>query len=223
MCMRKYWNFISKITLKTLYFNLKYLPFKQAIKLPVLVSRQVYLRETSGRVVIDGPIRPGLIQLGYGDVGIFDRYRSRTIWQVAGTVVFQGYCNIGHGSKISVHKDGRLIFGENFVIGAESTIVVTEEVRFGRDTMLSWDVLIMDTDFHQIKGPTGKVINEPSPVVIGDKVWIGCRTLILKGTVIPDHCVIGANSTVAGKLEKSNGVYAGSPCTLRRDGITWEG
>ena len=62
--MRKYLKFILKLNLKTIYFNLKYLPFIQAIKMPILISNKVYLRVTSGKVIIDSPIQTGLIQFG---------------------------------------------------------------------------------------------------------------------------------------------------------------
>ena len=37
-----------------------------------------------------------------------------------------------------------------------------------------------------------------SPVVIGDDVWIGANTVILRGTVIGRDCVVGAGSVLKG-------------------------
>lgn len=220
--MRKYLNFLLKLNFKTIYFNVKYLPFRQAIKLPILVSSKVYLRVTSGKLIIECPIRPGLIQLGYGMVGIFDNKKSRSIWEVSGTIVFKGKCNIGHGSKISVGSGGKLILGENFAITAETSIVAFSEIKFGNNCLLSWDILVMDTDFHKIKDDSGNIINKPRPIIIGDKVWIGCRCLVLKGTIIPNNCVIGADSTVSKVLEKDNCLYVGSPCKIVKENISWE-
>lgn len=58
--------------------------------------------------------------------------------------------------------------------------------------MISWDVIIMDTDQHSIHGnlPVAK------PVQIGDRVWIGCRVIILKGVTIGDDAVTAAGATV---------------------------
>lgn len=220
--MTKYIKLLSKINFKTIYFNLKYFPLRQAIKLPVLVSGKVYLRKTSGKIKIDCPIRTGLILLGYENVGIFDDKKSRSIWEVSGEVIFKGKCNIGHGSKISVGNSGKLILGENFVITAESTIVAFTEIHFGDNCLLSWDILVMDTDFHKLKDETGIVINKPKPIIIGDKVWIGCRCLILKGSVIPNNCVIGADSIISRELEKENCLYVGNPCKMVKENISWE-
>lgn len=220
--MKKYLKFLLRLNFKSIYFNLKYLPFRQAIKLPILISNKVYLRVTSGKLIIDCPISTGLIQFGYGNVGIFDNKKSRSIWEVSGKIIFKGKCNIGHGSKISVGSSGVLILGENFVTTAETSIVAFTEIQFGNNCLLSWDILVMDTDFHKLKDELGNIINKPRPIIIGDKVWIGCRCLILKGTIIPNNCVIGADSIVSKVLEKENCLYVGSPCKMVKENISWE-
>ncbi|SDG37019.1 transferase hexapeptide (six repeat-containing protein) [Dyadobacter soli] len=164
----------------------------------------------------------GLIQIGYGKIGIFDEKRSRTIWEVSGTVVFNGTCNIGHGSKISVASTGSLSFGEDFFITAETSIVAQLNIEFGKNCLISWDTLIMDSDLHKIKNEHGLEINAPQPVLIGDDVWIGCRCLVLKGAKIPNNSIIGASSLVSKALEKENALYAGSPCKLIKENVSWE-
>ena len=211
-----------KLNFKTLYFNFKYLPFRQAVKLPFVISNKLYLRKTFGKVLLDCPISTGMVHIGYGEVGIFDDKKSRSVWDVAGTVIFKGKCHIGHGSKISVGEQGSLIFGENFTITAESTIVAYSEVRFGKNCLLSWDILVMDADLHKIKDKTGSVLNAPRPISIGNDVWIGCRCLILKGAIIPDGSILGANSTVSKKLESERCIYVGNPAESVREDITWE-
>lgn len=211
---------LLKQNFKTIYFNFKYLPFRQAIKIPIMVSKKVYLLHTGGQIILDSPIISGMIQIGFGNVGIFDKEISRTIWEVSGTVIFKGTANIGHGSKICV-MNGVLILGNNFTITAESTIVTSNKIEFGNDCLLSWEILIMDTDFHKIKDISGNILNPPTPIIIGNKVWIGCRCLILKGATIPDNSVIGANSFVGKKLIKENAMYAGQPVRLLKEEIIW--
>ena len=80
----------------------------------------------------------------------------------------------------------------------------------------------MDTDFHPITDADGKVINLPEEIVIGDHVWIGCRSLILKGSHIPDSSVIAAGTIVTGKLPSGNTIYAGVPARAVRSGVQWK-
>ena len=210
---------LNVLNYKSIYFNFKYLSFKEAIKFPIFISNKVYLKNVKGKIIIESPISFGMIKIGFGEVGIFDDKRSRTIWNVFGKIIFKGSANIGHGSKISVGEKGILIFGNNFRITAESSIIAHSNITFGNDCLLSWDTLIMDNDLHHIINSQGEVINKSSPVFIGSNVWIGCRNLILKGAIIPNGCVIGANSVITKKLEKEYSVYVGNPVKCIKENI----
>jgi acetyltransferase-like isoleucine patch superfamily enzyme len=53
----------------------------------------------------------------------------------------------------------------------------------------------MDTDFHRLKLTDGRPSPmSHAPVKIGDYCWISANCMIMKGTVIPPRCVIGACS-----------------------------
>lgn len=204
---------------KTCWFNFKYFPFKDAIKLPVLVSHRVWLMSIKGSVRL-GVVRFGIVRIGYGEVGIFDKQRSRTIWQVSGTVEFKGSARIGHGSKISVVGD--LVVGNKFCISAESTIVAHKKIVIGDDVLISWDVLIMDTDLHHIYSEEGLCINPPKLVTIRNKVWIGCRSLILKGVEINEGVVVAANSTLTKSVNLDHSIVGGNPVRVLKERIVWE-
>ncbi|MEC4003527.1 acyltransferase [Flavobacterium sp. SUN052] len=220
--MSKLRKILKVLNLKTIYFNFKYLPFKSAIKLPFLISSNVYLKKTNGKIIIEGPIFFGMIKIGLGDIGIFDERVSRSIWNVSGKVNFKGTANIGHGSKISVDENGCLELGNNFQITAETAIVSHCKIVFGNDCLLSWDILIMDTDFHKIVNDKGEIINESKPILIESNVWIGCRCTILKGSIIPKNAIIGANSLITNSLEKQNALYVGNPIKCIKENINWE-
>ncbi|CAN4273158.1 WbbJ Acetyltransferase (isoleucine patch superfamily) [Methylophilaceae bacterium] len=204
---------------KTIWFNFKYLPFKDALKLPIFVSRHVWLMDMKGQVRL-GVIRTGIVKIGFGEVAIFDWQRARSIWQVSGTVEFKGSAKIGHGSKLSVLGD--LTLGNNFAISAESSIVSHKKITVGDDVLISWDVLIMDTDLHEIHAEDGSYINPPQAISIGDKVWIGCRSLVLKGVSISDGMVIAASTTVTKSVESKNAIIGGNPVRVLKENISWK-
>ncbi|MDR0961093.1 MAG: acyltransferase [Mediterranea sp.] len=206
--------------IKTLRFNLHYFPFKTAVRLPVIISRNVSLKEMKGSVNLK-QVQRGIVTIGFNEVGIFDRRHSRTLWEVCGNVTFDGRASIGIGSKISVSAEGELCIGDRFTITAHSALICQKQIRLGEGCLMSWDILIMDSDFHPIRDHSGTVINEPCAIEIGSHVWIGCRSLILKGSYIPDGSVIGAASLVSGKLPTPNACYAGSPCKVIKEEIQW--
>ena len=205
----------------TLYFNFKYLKFDDAIKLPILVSHRVYLREMGGRVRLDASATFGMVRIGFGNVGIFDQQRSRTIWLVSGLVIFKGIANIGHGSKISVSGIGILTIGDQFSMTAESQVVCEKAITFGNNVLISWENLFLDTDFHKIK-TNGLTTNLPKEIVIGNHVWIGCRCTILKGTYIGDEIIVAANSTLSGRFDQNHTIVGGNPAKVVKKQVTWE-
>lgn len=205
---------------KTILFNFKYFPLRVAIKFPVLISKNVLLKNLGGTIELPDTIKSGMIKIGFGYVGIFDKNRARTILENSGKIIFHGTCSIGHGSKISVGKNGILTIGENFTITAESSIICFKSIIFGKRVLISWDCLIMDTDFHRIRAD-GKLTNPDKPIQIGNNVWICCRNLILKGSKIPDGCVIAAGSLTTGKFDEINCIIGGNPSKIFKSGITW--
>ena len=205
---------------KTLRFNLHYFPLKTALKLPVVVSHRTYLRELHGKVELPEKIETAMIKIGFGDVGHYDRKRSRGIWQVSGTVSFGGKASIGHGSKLSVR--GHLNLGADFNMTAESTIVCAKEIRFGNDCLLSWDILVMDTDEHPLYNKENTRINPDKAINVGNHVWIGCKCVLLKGAEVPDNTVVAAGTLLKSAFAGEYQVLGGNPPAVLKSDIRWE-
>lgn len=125
-------------------------------------------------MTIQGNVGFKQIKIGCRSVDIFHHKRSRTISNVVGDIIFKGETFIGHGCKISLAKSGSLYFGDRFKMSAESSIAACNSIVFGDNCLISWDTLVMDSDFHKIFDENGLEINAPQEVVIGDNIWIGC-------------------------------------------------
>lgn len=207
---------------KTLIINFKYLPFKKALKIPIFVSNKVILKKLGGEIHIDSEVKTGMVQIGFGNVGIFDRVKSKSILELNGKIILSENINIGHGSKISIMKEGVLTLGKGFTINAESTILCNYDIQFGENCLISWDCLIMDTDFHKILDCNGNQLNKDNKIIIGSNVWVGCRSAILNGARVGDNIVIAANSTISKSLISQNILVGGSPARVLREGIYWE-
>lgn len=214
-----FWNILLSVP-KTLRFNLHYFPLKTALKLPVFVSHRTFLRELHGKIVLPEKVDTAMIKIGFGDVGHYDRKRSRSIWQVSGTVIFEGKASIGHGSKLSVR--GNLTFGSDFNMTAESTIVCAHKISFGNDCLLSWDILIMDTDEHPIFNQDGTRTNPDKPIIVGNHVWLGCKCILLKGAEIPDNTVVAADTLLKSAFSGENQIIGGNPPTILKSDVHWE-
>ncbi len=202
MRMPKVVSLLCKVNLfKTLYFNLKYFPLKQALHLPVLIYRCTELLKMKGRVVINAPVRMGLVKMGVHEPGVRYADSSKTIWEVSGVVIINGKVSLGRGSKICVA--GVLTMGDGFYCTGNSSIVCQKEITFGNDCFLSYEVCVMDTDFRHLLTERGEVPNGAEPIIIGNAVWIDCRNAILKGVTIADFTTIAPDSTVTQSLGQS--------------------
>ncbi|MFT3868863.1 MAG: acyltransferase [Nibricoccus sp.] len=213
------WDFLLSIP-NTVHFNLRYFPFRTALKLPVFVSHRVQLKELSGTVELQR-IRTGIVKIGMGDGPLFHNAKSKSILIITGKVIFEGTADIGPGCQIAAH--GELFVGNNFAVTGFSMIYAKTKISFGRNVLISWDVSVFDQDWHDICDAQGTVLNPPKPIIIGDNVWLCCRTLILKGSKIKEGVVVAAGTTVAGRVDVSHAVIGGSPnIRVIKEGIFWK-
>lgn len=122
------------------------------------------------------------------------RLRDGAIWSV------YGGCKISYGSTIEILQKA-LFDCKYFTMNSNSAVVVAERIVFGRDVMIGRNVVVYDSDHHQILNEAGEVTNRPEPVIIGDHVWLATNALVLKGVTIGEGSVISANSTVNKNVE----------------------
>lgn len=186
----------------------------------MVVSRKVKFENLKGRVECKY-YKTASIHLGFSGVSIFDYNNERSIWDnEGGKILFEGQATLGQGTRISNH--GKIYFGTNFRITANSSIICYEKIHFGKDCLISWNCEIMDTDFHKIKDRENEQTNKNREIYIGNHCWIGSRSLILKGVRIPTGCVIAAGSTVSAYKEGRECCIIGSNGKILREDIYWE-
>jgi len=205
---------------KSIYVNFRLLPFKDALKLPIIVSRKTKLSCLNGKVLLHKN-RTGIVRIGFGNVRLVDFAYERTILHIEGSIEFKGKCKIGKASKIEVGKNGHLKIGENFLISAKSRIICHKQISIGKDCVFAWDSLIMDTDYHYIYDHNANMINADKAIHIGEKVWLGTRCTVLKGATIPDKCIVAANALTAKAYHTENSILAGNPAKEVKENVSW--
>jgi acetyltransferase-like isoleucine patch superfamily enzyme len=92
------------------------------------------------------------------------------------------------------------------VVAAFSGITIGRSVKCGANT------LITDSNWHEDDARSGS----SKPIIIGDNVWLGVNTVVLKGVEIGANSMIGANSVVTKNIPP-NVVAAGNPCRVIRE------
>ena len=117
-----------------------------------------------------------------------------------GSIHLGSFVTISDGAGLSVFGRDRehiasLSIGDYTNIGPRTHINCSLSISIGKHCAISWDCEILDTDIHTIVFRDG-TRSSPSPVVIEDRVWLGTRSLVLKGVRIGEGSVIGAGSVV---------------------------
>lgn len=213
-------RYISGIP-KSIYVNFRLLPFRQAVHLPIMVSRKTKLQSLSGKVYL-GRVKMGIIRIGFGGTDMLDYRYSRSIIKITGEVHFRGKAKIAAGAKL--HISGELHVGENLNISGDAMIVCAKKISIGNNVMIAWQSIIMDTDQHNIYDKNDTCINENKEIIIGNSVWIGARSFILKGSVVEDGSIIGANTTITKSFcdTSKNSIIAGNPVRVIKREIRWQ-
>lgn len=121
---------------------------------------------------------------------------------------------IHSGCKVKARKGAKLSIGDNTKINYNCIIACHDEIYIGEGTEFGPSVYIYDHDHDYKKGfdaDSSKEAYKTAPVHIGKKCWIGANTVILRGTVLGDRCVVGAGSVIKGNYP------AGSLITQKRE------
>ena len=196
---------VIRSILKTIYFNFHYLPFRQAIKLPIILYKPKLLMMNGNIEIKSSHISFGMIKLGFPSVSIYPD-KGIIYENKGGTIIFSGKCNIGGNSAISIGDGGGnkkpcLKFGDNFLSLTTLKIVCCYNIIFNDIVRFGWDCLVMDTDFHKLTKLSGGYTKGYGEIVIGKNNWFGTRCIVLKNTITPDYCTISASSLLNKKYD----------------------
>ncbi len=117
-----------------------------------------------------------------------------------------GNCGLFNGVRFECWQGATIRVGDGTYLNRGAEIVAAERVTIGRDCKIARDVIIMDTDQHELPGQ-GLLV---APVVIEDRVWIGARAITLKGVTVGHDAIIAAGAVVT-KDVPPHTVVAGVP------------
>lgn len=122
---------------------------------------------------------------------------------------------VNHPVVLRTLRPGAEIYIGNDTGISGGTICSAVSVKIGSECLFGANITIADTDFHAIKPDNRRFNNNLediacSPVSIGDNVFIGTGSIVLKGVDIGDNSVIGGGSLVI-KNVSNNTIAAGNP------------
>ncbi len=128
---------------------------------------------------------------------------------------------IAKGCVLVVGARGLLSVGTRAIIGPHTRIMAATEVRIGARCMISWNCSIFDSIGHRMWLEGQQESEIEAPIVIGDDVWIGPYTIVMKGVEIGDNSIIGAGSVIRRTIPPNSLAY-GNPARVVGKVDRWE-
>jgi acetyltransferase-like isoleucine patch superfamily enzyme len=128
-------------------------------------------------------------------------------------VLVDGKCTFSFAARFSPRPT--LLVGDHSGIGHNCRFSVGKQITIGRDCRIASDVWMFDSPGHPAD-PEARLAGLPPaadevrPIVIGDNVWIGSRSVVFPGVTIGEGSIVAAASVVMGDVPPFT-LVAGNP------------
>lgn len=193
----------------------------------ILILRFIFYRCTFGKLIfckntklvgVKNISTQGTLQLGLFHNGL-SVSTDKTLLKVGGKLICRGDVQIAPGCRIEIGKSAVVTIGNSY-INIFSRFAIFHGLSIGDNCAISWNVEILDEDFHKIHYEGKREKN--NKIYIADNVWIGAGVKILKGSTIPRGCVVASNSVVCSSFKEENALIGGNPARIIKSNIIWE-
>lgn len=206
---------------RTIVFNLRMLPFREAIHLPFILYGKVLCNECTPYESGGGIRRVSKERLKFNSWQIGYPVYHLEATNIATKLIIKGNLIVGErgriytGSCIIVQPNAKLQLGTGFSICTYSRLICYNDIMIGENVVVSWECQIYDTNFHYTSDVNGEVKKKDGRVAIGNNVWVANRSSLTKDSVIPSDSIVASNSLVNKDYSQNpSGLYAGIPAKL---------
>ncbi len=207
--------------LKSLYFNFRYLPFRQAIYMPVWITANFKVRGLRrGMLVLYQPYRKSVFLGDCGSPGL-QEMRGGLFFSTRSRLILHGFTVVAQGSVLRMDEDATIEIGRNFFCNKNCFFRSSSKITFGEDCLLGWNVQINTSDGHVVSHD-GVVKPSELPVAIGNHVWLTANTIVTKGVSIADGCIIAQGAVVTKSVDEPNTLSGGVSSKVLATNVKWE-
>lgn len=209
-------SFIQGINLsKTLYYN--FIIFKN-IKLKLLLYSKTILKihKSANITILNGRFSINKLHTN----GRSRKYSSELILSENSNLIVENNFDLYQGASIFIAPNATLLLKGHSYINTNSCINCFSYIEVGTHTYIAGGVFIQDSDNHFII-ENGKEKPNTLPIKIGNNVWIGANSIILKGVKIGNGSIIAAGSIVTKDIPEYC-LVAGNPAKVIKENVKWK-
>lgn len=163
----------------------------------------------SGRFTINGYMDDSVIEIG-------ENFSCGDVHFQLG----QNHKNFGKIKNVNIKIDSNL----SWESGSLETYNSNSCVDIGTDCMFAGNVTLFNTDAHPIfDAETNELINKVKGMNVGNHVWLGMNSTVLKNSFVSDNSVVGWGSVYSKNKEtRTNCAFAGNPAKIVKENINWD-
>lgn len=208
----------------TLRFNFHYFSFNKAIHLPILVSYKVVLKKLGGKGSLKCSNNFASVKLGFSDGSFFMGAGKKSTFEheIDSQLCFLGSATMCNPFYLTVKHGGKIVIGDNFQSNTNFILNASKYIEIGKDSLVAWNVTILDGDGHLVTDNNEKILNFPKGIYIGNHNWIASGGTILKGSILADNIIVSANAVVSGKFGIPNVIIGGVPAKIIKNDVVWK-
>jgi acetyltransferase-like isoleucine patch superfamily enzyme len=159
------------------------------------------------------------------------RWHLRTADSIGRRVTLRGHPAISNEGRLTIGDRVRLVstvatmelvtlpgghleIGNNVFVNYGSSLVASKHVLIGDNCLIGTHVMVMDCDFHRLEDKEWDTTGQP--IILGHKVWLGNRSIVLKGITIGHDAVVAAGAVVTRDVPPRT-LVAGVPARVIRE------
>jgi acetyltransferase-like isoleucine patch superfamily enzyme len=177
----------------------------------LLVHQKVFIENLSNLEI------RGVLVVGRQYIG-FSHKNDTTFLNVKGRLLVDSKFGIGRGCRFYIGENAICHLKSGY-ISANTNFIIVHGIEIGEECAISWGCEFLDSDFH-VMAYEGRVEKDPK-IKIGNHVWIGSNTKILKGVELANNIIVASNSVVTKSFLEENILIAGNPAKIVRKGVIW--
>ncbi len=213
------------VTLLTILL-LKLKGFNSTVKKSILFLSKLKIEKSNDLQIIDATIEKSIVQVqGKNNELIISGkiHNSKiNVWGNNNQIVISPKVKLNNSTIVLRGNNCYIEIGVGSTFGGIYMVCMGQNnfIKIGKECMFAEGIDLWATDSHPIYDENHNLINPSKPIVIGNHVWIGAKSSILKGVEIKEGAVIGMSSMVTKNVAAFT-LNVGNPLRCVKDNVNW--
>lgn len=201
---------------KYLYFNFLCKQVKRDKGIYVIPYKGAVIQlDKNSTLILQGKnLEIGINKIKGSKAETYVRLKQGAIWNCYNG---GGLC---YNSSIEVHENAEFDSGY-FYMNTRSTLIATRKIVLGDDVWMGRNIIIYDSDFHQMLDKNGDIRNHSKEVFIGDHVWLTNQIMVQKGVSIGKGTVVSPFTVVRKNIPENVLLTNGMEAVIAAENIKW--